>query len=568
MTRRSRGLDAEPEIPRKSRLLSTFLLLMAVIFGASDVISVLTRPDYSVPWYGYAFLLSAGLLNRTGRYLMAAALTLVMFPLVTLVTVLKGGDPGATFTYLVIGVILSSLLLNRKGATLFDVFCFVCLLLTPLLIPEHVQSLRTILNPLILVAIGSGLSIILMIHRDEVEHDRQASLRGSEERLQLALDASHMGTWEWDTASREVHSSERAEALFGLPRLTFDGTPAGYLRVVHPDDLAAVEKDLGDVLSGRRDDFEILHRVLWADGSTHWIQVQGRSTTREGDLRRVNGTVVDVTDRKAAEAERDRLIHELEQKNVELERFTYTVSHDLKSPLITVRGFLGSIEKDIKDGRFDRLTVDLERVFSATSRMQKLLDELLNLSRIGRIVNPPERVAFPDLVREAMAMVRGRLDAAHARVEIQDALPDVFGDRSRLVQVLQNLLDNAAKFVGDQKVPRIVVGSRPGASDGRPVFFVRDNGEGVDPANLEKMVGLFQKLDERSGGTGVGLAIVKRIVEVHGGKLWVESPGLGHGNHGLLHSAHPRLRLIFSRGATFASLTLGQGGQGSRETKT
>jgi PAS domain S-box-containing protein len=451
-----------------------------------------------------------------------------MFPLVTLVSVLGGGDPETTFSSLIIGIILSSILLNREGAMAFSAFCFLFLLATPFFIPQQVPNLRSILTPLVLVAISSGLSTILMAHRDELEHIRQEALRTSEERLRLALDAARMGTWEWDPASGEVSTSENGEAMFGLPPHTFDGTPAGYLRSVHREDRAAVEKELTDVFSGQKRGFEILHRVIWPDGSIHWIEIEGRSTSHDGHAR-VNGTVKDVTDRKLAEAERDRLIQELESKNAELERFTYTVSHDLKSPLITVRGFLGSIEQDIKDGRHDRLGVDIERVFSATSRMHKLLDELLSLSRIGRIVNPPERVAMADLVREASAMVRGRLDEAHARVEIQEDIPDAFGDRSRLVQVFQNLLDNAAKFLGDQKAPRILVGSRKSASDGRPVFFVQDNGAGVDPKDLERMLGLFQKLDARSGGTGVGLAIVKRIVEVHGGRLWVESEGRGLG---------------------------------------
>ena len=501
---------------------------MTAVFGTTDLISILTEPGYKLPWYGYAFLLSAALLNRAGHYFVAATMTLLMFPLVTLVTVNSGALPNVTFSYLIIGILGSALLLDRRGAILFDAACLGFLLLTPLIIPERVPDLRAVTGPIVLVAIGSGLAIMLIVHRDQLERERQEALRTSEERLLLALDASRMGTWEWDTSSREVHSSERAQAIFGLPG-TFDGTQAGYLRMVHPEDLAAVEKELSEVLSGGRDNFEFLHRVVWADGSIHWIQVQGRSTKREGSGRRVNGTVVDVTDRRLAEAERDRLIRELEQKNAELERFTYTVSHDLKSPLITVRGFLGSIESDVKDGRYDRLGGDVERILSATARMQKLLDELLNLSRIGRIVNPPERVPFADLAQEAMDLVRGRLDAAHARVEIQDGLPDVFGDRSRLVQVLQNLLDNSAKFLGDQKAPRIVVGSRPGASDGRPVFFVEDNGEGVAREDLGRMVGLFEKLDDRTRGTGVGLAIVKRIVEVHGGKLWVESKGRGLG---------------------------------------
>ncbi len=519
----------DPETRRRTRLLSTFLLLMTFVFGSTDIISLLTQPGYKLPWHGYLFLFSAAVLNRLGRYSLAATLTLLMFPMVTLVTVISGVSPGPTFSYMVIGILGSTLLLNRRGALLFDVGCFVFLLLTPVFIPERVPNLTVITGPLILVAIGSGLATLIGVHRDELERERQEALRTSEERLLLALDASRMGTWEWDTITRQVHSSDRAQALFGIPEGAFDGTQAGYLRTVHPEDRAAVGKDLSEVLSGARDDFEFLHRVIWADGSIHWIQVQGRSTRREGVLRRVNGTVVDVTDRRLAEAERDRLIHELEQKNAELERFTYTVSHDLKSPLITVRGFLGSIERDVKDGRYDRLGVDVARILSATARMQTLLDELLKLSRVGRVVNPPEKVAFADLVQEAKDLVRGRLDAARARVEVQEGIPDVFGDRSRLVQVLQNLLDNSAKFFGDQKVPRIVVGFRPGASDGRPVFFVQDNGEGVAPENLGRMVGLFEKLDDRSRGTGVGLAIVKRIVEVHGGKLWVESPGRGQG---------------------------------------
>jgi len=502
---------------------------MTGVFGSTDIISVITQPGYKLPWHGYLFLLSAAVLNRLGRYSLAATLTLLMFPMVTLVTVISGASPGPTFSYMVIGILGSTLLLNRRGALLFDVGCFVFLILTPVIIPERVPNLTVITGPLILVAIGSGLATLIGIHRDELERERQEALRTSEERLLLALDASRMGTWEWDPASSQVHSSERAQAIFGLGARSFDGTPEGYLRTVHPEDRPAVEKELREVLAGSVDNFEILHRVIWPDGSIHWIQAQGRTTTRDGSARRVNGTVLDVTERRLAEAERDRLIHELEQKNAELERFTYTVSHDLKSPLITVRGFLGSIERDVKDGRYDRLSVDVARILSATARMQTLLDELLKLSRIGRVVNPPEKVAFADLVQEAKDLVRGRLDAARARVEVQEGIPDVFGDRSRLVQVLQNLLDNSAKFFGDQKVPRIVVGSRPGASDGRPIFFVQDNGEGVAPENLGRMVGLFEKLDDRSRGTGVGLAIVKRIVEVHGGKLWVESPGRGQG---------------------------------------
>jgi len=528
-------VSENPERRRQARLLSTFLLLMLAVFAATDLLSSLSQPGSVIPWYGYAFVLSALLLNRAGYYPPAAFLTLSMFPLATFGVVLGGADPRIVFSYLIIGVIASSIFLDRRSAIAFDVACFTFLLLTPLFIPTSVPSVRTIRGALVLVAIGSGLSILLMIHRDELERDRQEALRASEERLRLALDASHMGSWEGDAAGGFARWSERARTLLGLRPEAHGGDAGEYFRIIHRDDRAAVEEALAAAVSGQNTDFEWLHRVILADGGggadgkERWIQVQGRSMGKPGAERRMNGTVLDVTERKSAEAERMALIGELEQKNDELERFTYTVSHDLKSPLITVRGFLGSIQQDVAEGRFDRLSHDVERILSATSRMQRLLDELLTLSRIGRLSNPPERVPFAELVGEASALVRGRLDAARVRVDVQEDLPAVFGDRSRLIQVLQNLFDNAAKFMGDQPNPRVLAGTRPSTSEGRPVFFVEDNGQGIDPSHLQKVLGLFEKLDAHTDGTGVGLAIVKRVVEVHGGKLWVESKGRGQG---------------------------------------
>jgi signal transduction histidine kinase len=231
--------------------------------------------------------------------------------------------------------------------------------------------------------------------------------------------------------------------------------------------------------------------------------------------------------RKRSAQEREKLIDELEVKNAELERFTYTVSHDLKSPLITIRGFMGFLERDARDGNLDRLHADLARITQATDKMQRLLNELLELSRIGRLLNAPERAGFDSIAREAVLLVEGRLAARGVRVEIAPDLPEVFVDRVRLVEVVQNLVDNAAKFMGDQPEPRIEIGSR--AEDDQLIFFVRDNGVGIEPHYHDKVFGLFDKLDPKSEGTGIGLALVKRIIEVHGGRIWVESAGQGHG---------------------------------------
>ena len=237
----------------------------------------------------------------------------------------------------------------------------------------------------------------------------------------------------------------------------------------------------------------------------------------------------ELAERKQVEREREKLITELEARNAELERFTYTVSHDLKAPLITIRGFLGFVEKDALAGNLERLRNDINRIVEVTDKMQRLLTELLELSRIGRMMNPPEAVSFETIVREALELVRGRITQRGVQVEIAPNLPIVYGDRARLVEVVQNLVDNAAKFMGDQPNPRIEIGSSGTNADGKPTFFVRDNGIGIDPKYHEQIFGLFNKLDAQTEGTGVGLALVKRIVEVHGGRIWVESEGLGHG---------------------------------------
>jgi len=237
----------------------------------------------------------------------------------------------------------------------------------------------------------------------------------------------------------------------------------------------------------------------------------------------------DVTEKIKAQEEVQKLneelkerIHELEARNAELTQFTYAVSHDLKSPLVTINGFLGYLEQDIASGNLERVKRDRLRIQDAVNKMHGLLTELLELSRIGRIMNEPENVPFEDLVRDAMDLVHGRLTAQHVTVHTQPNLPMINGDRQRLTEVLQNLLDNAAKYMGDQPNPRIEIG-QAGEENGKPIFFVKDNGIGIAPEFHERIFGLFNKLDSTTEGTGIGLALVKRIIEVHDGRIWVES---------------------------------------------
>ncbi|MEP7135117.1 MAG: PAS domain-containing protein [Chloroflexota bacterium] len=222
-----------------------------------------------------------------------------------------------------------------------------------------------------------------------------------------------------------------------------------------------------------------------------------------------------------------KLIQELETKNAELERFTYTVSHDLKSPLVTITGFLGYLEQDALAGNAEKIKHNINRISNAAQKMQALLNDLLELSRIGRIMNTPEEVPFEEIVHEAVDRVHGRLDEINALVEIQRDLPVVNGDRTRLVEVIQNLIENAAKYSDPKSQPRIEIGTAD-TQDHLTTFYVRDNGIGIAPRYHDNIFGLFNKLNAKSEGTGIGLTLVKRIIEVHGGRIWVESE-LGKG---------------------------------------
>lgn len=244
-----------------------------------------------------------------------------------------------------------------------------------------------------------------------------------------------------------------------------------------------------------------------------------------GEQREFVGILRDISVQKAAEAARERLIAELAAKNAELERFTYTVSHDLKSPLITIKGFVSQLERSVTAGKMDRFRADVARIAGAADKLTHLLDDVLELSRIGRVVHPPVDVELHALVGEVLGLLEASIQASHAEVVVEGELPVVRGDRVRLGEILQNLVENALKFSGD--TPKLEIGARE--SDGLAICHVRDHGIGIEPQYIERVFGLFEQLDGGSPGTGIGLALVRRIAEIHGGTAWAESEGPGLG---------------------------------------
>ena len=235
----------------------------------------------------------------------------------------------------------------------------------------------------------------------------------------------------------------------------------------------------------------------------------------------------EVHDRKKMEEERELLIEELQSKNEQLEQFTYTVSHDLKSPLVTILGILGFLKKDIARADAERIERDLLLIENSASTLKSLLEDLLELSRVGRVTGTFGRVVLEELAHEVVRLLDGRIRQTGVRVTVLPGLPVVQGDSQRLLQVLLNLVDNAVKFAGDDQTGEVEIGAR--VEDGEKIIYVRDDGQGLASEDLERIFGLFKQLDAGKEGTGIGLTLVRRIVEHHGGKIWAESEGSGKG---------------------------------------
>jgi PAS domain S-box-containing protein len=369
------------------------------------------------------------------------------------------------------------------------------------------------------------------MHEPDGRPEPRPGLAESEERYRLISEVISDYTFSTKlNAEGKLFLNWVAGAFERITGYTYEEYVArgGWLAALHPDDVEQDARDMQALHQNRAVVTEV--RTFTKGGEMRWVRVYGHPVWDAARARLVGiyGAVQDITEHKKAEAEREALIRELEAKNAELERFAYTVSHDLKSPLITIRGFLGFVEQDAVAGRVDRVRSDLGRIADAVDKMQRLLNDLLELSRVGRVVRPPQPVPLAPLAHEAAALVAGRLRDRGVQVEIADDLPTVWGDRARLLEVLQNLVDNAAKFMGDQPQPRVEIGVREAA--GEPVVtYVRDNGHGIEPRFQDRVFGLFEKLDPESEGSGVGLALVKRIVDLHKGRVWVESEGAGKG---------------------------------------
>ncbi|MBI3056138.1 MAG: PAS domain S-box protein, partial [Betaproteobacteria bacterium] len=355
------------------------------------------------------------------------------------------------------------------------------------------------------------------------------------ERLQRALDGSNLALFDVDLNTGEVYLSEAWAAMLGEEPKPIIDTYENLITRVHPEETERVNKQFYDALKGRIPAYDVVHRVMSRTGEWKWIHSRAKVVERDenGRALRLTGVNADITERVRSEQEIARLNQSLEQRvaertrqleatNKELEAFSYSVSHDLRAPLRGIDGFSQLLLQKYA-GQLDATGSDyLQRIRRAGLRMAELIDDLLQLSRVSRSQIRTEPLDLSRLARSILATLREREPERRVVTDVQDGV-ELNADPHLLKIVLENLLGNAWKFTGKREEATIRVEARE--QDGEMVVFVKDNGAGFDIKYAHKLFGAFQRLHGAAEfeGTGIGLATVQRIINLHGGRIWADS---------------------------------------------
>lgn len=379
----------------------------------------------------------------------------------------------------------------------------------------------------------------------------EQKLRESETRLRLSLEATALGTWEYNPQNHAILLDTRCRELFGLPA----ETAVGYeelLAVVHPADRAKTARILQDTLSSTGESgYDIEYRIgLGSTREERWIRSTGKAFfDQDCQATRLIGTVLDITEMvKARESTAERR-QELEQLVTErtaslreaiaqMEEFSYSVSHDLRSPLRAIQGYAEVLLEDYR-GQLDARGLDyLQRISNAGTRMDQLTQDVLTYSRLGRVAMRLVPVNLEQLVDETVQQYIP-VQAHEGGVTVDRPLPTVLAHGPSLVQALSNLLANAVKFIPKGTPPRVRVRAERHEAEVR--LWIEDNGIGIPPEYQPKIWGMFERLNPRDQyeGTGIGLAIVRKAVERMGGKVGVESDGQNGSKFWIQLSAAP-----------------------------
>mgnify|MGYP003871138379 CR=1 FL=1 len=385
-----------------------------------------------------------------------------------------------------------------------------------------------------------GRSLMQFTMQDITQRKRsEAVLQQSEARLKEAQRLARLGSWKREIATNELSWSDEIFRIFEVDTALSPSFKM-FITRVHPDDRTLVINAYERSVDAR-ETYDLVHRLLMPDGRIKHVRVSG-FTEFDGDVAlRSVGTVQDITEMHAAEEALQRLNEELEQRvvertremsvlNRELEAFAYSVSHDLRAPLRHISSFVSLLEEHM-GGQCDEVSARyLNTIGNSARHMSQLIDGLLAFSRLGRAAVNVTPVDFQLLVEAVVAQIGHDTEGRIVDWVVAPDLPVVQGDALLLREVWANLLGNAYKYSRPRERSRIEVGWTVDPVVGY-TFFVRDNGVGFDTKYAQKLFGVFQRLHRASEfeGTGIGLALTRRIVERHSGSIWAES-ALGVGS--------------------------------------
>ncbi len=386
-----------------------------------------------------------------------------------------------------------------------------------------------------------GLSRPMRVSADEVRYNgiilditeerrAQEAVHDSEERLRLALDAIQDGLWDWDIPSGHILMSEQWETMLGYAPGTVNPHIDTWKQLLHPDDTAATIAALDDHLAGRTPLYTVEFRLRRADGGWEWMLSRGRVVEKAADGRplRMVGTHTEIGARKTAEMALAERTLALQRSNEELEAFAYVASHDLRQPLRVISSYLTLLERSFAQPLDGDARECLDFCQDAARRMDRMIVDLLDYSRAGRGGQPLRPIDLNRAVEAAAANLHVAIGESKAVLRVAGALPVLPCDDSDMIRLFQNLIGNALKYRRPGQVPVIIVSAT--LSGGVWTVDVADNGIGIAPEHAERIFRIFQRLHRREDydGTGIGLAVCKKIVERHGGRIWVEpAPGGG-----------------------------------------
>lgn len=370
--------------------------------------------------------------------------------------------------------------------------------------------------------------------RDITERKQaEKALLEREEMLQLALSAGDAGAWSWDLTTNTVQWSQEYDRIFGFEPGTIEPTvEAGFSRI-HPEDRFRIEVVTQEaIVKGKK--IDEVHRVIWPDESVHWVRGLSQAFyDPQGKPERLAGIALDVTSEKQEEEMLAKYAEQLARSNQELTQFAFIASHDLQEPLRKIKQFGNTLQQKLK-GKLDEDTQDsFDRMLYAVDRMQKMIQDLLELSRVNTQGTPFVEVDLSQVATEVVSDLEALIHRTKGQVII-DPLPVIQADHIQMHRVLQNIIGNGLKFHKPDTSPVIKISSEilkeGSTTDQKVLIRVEDNDIGFEEDQFEQIMKPFRRLHGRSEyeGTGMGLAIVKKIIDRHQGEITVKSkPGQG-----------------------------------------